>query len=301
MLRSRIAYAHNSFVLNEHIAADGSFTESLASDTIVVDRREYEAAFRDGRDPYHLAQGGSLGPVHKGLGYLRLHGRIIVPDASRIARMADRERALRAAFDPALCARDSPTTDGAYALTWDEPTTDTATYPTGLIPMQAYMRPSAAPMIRESVDDLATRLFTLGLIAADPRIYAQSESTLVLTPASATGDVVNRGNVPAPLKATIVMAGAGHASFTLNQEGPGFAFQLNLSTMVNSDQVVVVFETCGPYGRGRYITKNGVENFALKVSAADTWVTAPPGTTEFVLTNHTNVTSCTLAWHSAWA
>lgn len=298
MLRSRIGYAHNAFVLNEHIATDGSFIESLASDTFVVDRREYEAAFRDGRDPYHLAQGGSLGSVHKGLGYLRLHGRLLVPDATRFARMSDRERALRAAFDPALCALDSPTTEGAYALTWDEPTADTATYPSGFIPVQSYMRPSAAPAIRESVDDLSSRAFTIGLIAADPRIYSQSESTLVLTPASPVGDVVNRGNVPAPLKMTLVMSGAGSSTFRIFR---GVFFDMNLSGTVNGDTIVVVFETSAPFGRGKYITKNGVENFALKTSGPDTWLLAGVGTFPFTIVNHTNVASCTLAWRSAWA
>jgi len=298
VLRSRISWGHGPLVLNEHVNVDGTFDQAKVLDTIVVDDRSFDPSFRDGREALHLAQGGTLGRVHKGLAYLQLRGRILVPDATRITRLADRERDLRAAFDPYLCAFDSPTTDGAYTLSWNEPTAD-ADFPSGVIPIQVYARPTVAPRIDESVVDREMRRFAVGLVTADPRMYHQSESTLVLTPAAATGDVINLGNVPAPLSATIVMSGAGHASFTITRAG--VAFIMSLTSMVNLDQVVVIHETSGPFGRGKYITKNGTENFALKTSGADTWLSAPVGTTSFVMTNHTNVTSCTLAWRSAWA
>lgn len=299
MLQSRISFGHNAFVLNEFYNVDGTIDNTKVQDALIVDERETQPDFRDLRDAYHLTIGGGLGRVHKGLKGLRLSGRIMVPDASQQKSLADRERAFLAAFDPALCYRDSPTTEGAYALDFSEVTADTATYPTGRISLRYYMRPDRAPRITENLKDRSSRLFGMALVAADPRLYEQTEQTLSLTPASASGNVVNRGTVPAPMKATITMAGAGHASFTITRAG--VAFILNLAGMVNGDVVVVIFETSGPYGRGKLITKNGVENFALKTSSPSTWLDAPVGTTSFAISNHTNVTSCVLAWRSARA
>jgi hypothetical protein len=296
---SRVTFAHNALVLNEHFNADGTVDRTKLKDTIVIDRRISEPAFRDTRDPYHLAQGGGLGGVHKGLLYATLNGRILAPHATRRVEMAERERALKAAFDPYLCDKDSPTTDGAYALDFWEPTSDTATFATGRMNVQWYVRPVDQPKVTESIDDLTTRLFSLGLVGADPRLYRVTASSLVLTPGSATGNVVNVGNTRAPLRATIVMSGAGNSAFTITRGGVSFI--LNLSGTVNTDSIVVVFETCGPFGRGRRVTKNAVDAFSLKTSSPSTWLDAPVGTTSFQMTNHTNVTSCTLAWHSAWA
>ena len=299
MLRSRATWGHGSFVLGEHFNADGTIDTQKYNNTVVVDDRISDPTFRDVSDPYHLSTGSALGSVHKGRTFYRLRGRILVPDATQAASLSDRERALRAAFDPSLCLTDSPATDGAYTLDWDELTTDTVNYPSGRLPQRIYARPAHQPQIIEALRDGTVRQFTLGLIAPDPRIYAQAETTLVLTPGSATGNVINLGTVPAPLKATIVMAGAGSATFTITRGG--VAFILTLVTMVNLDSVVVVFETCGAYGRGRRITKNAVDAFSLKTSAVSTWLNAPVGTTSFVMTNTANVTSCTLAWRSAWA
>jgi hypothetical protein len=299
VLQARCTFGHNSFVLNEHFDAAGVVDRSKVNDTVVIDEREIDTGFRDLRDPYHLTTGGALGRVHKNFTTVKLSGRILVPNASPFTTMGDRERAMLAAFDPALCYRDSPTTEGAYAFDFAEPTTDTATYPTGLISMRYYARPAARPKVTEQLNDGTYRKFALGLIAADPRAYEQTEQTLVLSPGTASGNVVNRGTVPSALKATIVMAGAGSATFTITRSG--VAFILNLSTMVNTDTVVVLFETSGPYGTGKLITKNGASAFSLKTSAPSTWLDAPVGTTSFAISNTTNVTSCTLAWRSARA
>jgi len=299
VLQSRLAFGHNSFVLNEHYLADGTTDITKVKNTLAVDEIEGAPAFRDLRDPYHLTTGGGLGRVHKGLKSLRLAGRLLVPDASQQASLADRERAFLAAFDPALCLRDSPTTEGAYALDFSEHTADTTTYPTGRISLRYYVRPDGQPRLVEKLTDAAVRSFALRLVAADPRLYEQTEQTLSLTPGAATGNVVNRGTVPAPMKATITMGGAGHASFTITRAG--VAFILNLAGMVNGDSIVVIFETSAPYGAGKTVVKNGVAAFGLKTSSPSTWLDAPVGTTSFAMTNTTNVASCVLAWRSARA
>jgi hypothetical protein len=302
VLRSRATWGHGSLVLGEHWNTDGTIDITKVKDTVVLDDRISDPAFRDVRDPYHLATGGALGSIHKGMAFYRLRGRILVPDASQQARLSDRERQLRAAFDPDLCFYDSPATDGAYTFDWDEITADTATYTNGRIPQRIYARPAGQPQLIETIRDGAVRPFALGLIAPDPRIYEQTEQTISLTPGSPSQTATNRGTVPTPWKATITMSGAGSSTFSIERTGDGrSALVLDLSGMVNNDVIVVIGETSGPYGRGRRITKNGAENFALKTSLADTWFTLPAGGNTVVIANHTNVTSCVFAWRSARA
>lgn len=299
MLRSRVLWGHSSFLLNEHFNTDGTVDATKIDDTCVIDRRIADPLFRDLREPLHLAQGGTLGRVHKGFAGWRLQGRILVPDTTQQAKLADRERALRAAFDPYICASDSPGTEGAYALDWDEATGDTTNFPSGRMPVRIYARPVNQPRVVASLNDVSVRDFEITLVANDPRTYRQTESTLVLSPGTPSGNVVNIGTTTAPLKATIVMSGPGSTAFTITSQS--VAFILNLSSALNGDTIIVVMEPSGPYGRGHYITRNGTENAALKISEPGTWRSAPVGTTGFTITNHTNVTSCTLSWRSAWA
>lgn len=291
-------FGHNSFAFNAQYAADGSAVPGFAQNTVTIDRRETSPMYREGRDAYHLTTGGALGRAHKGFNLLRLNGRILVPNTTQQETLADTERAMRAAFDPDLCYRDSPSTDGAYAFDFIEKTADTATYPTGRIPLRYYCRPMGQPVV---VEELGQNLlkYALGLIAADPRAYEQTEQTLSLTPGAPSGNIVNRGTSPGPLRVTITMAGAGNAAFTLTVGG--IAFILNLSTTTNGQVIVVTMETCGPYGAGRKITKAGVDAFSLKTSSPSTWLTAPVGTTSAAITNTTNVTTCVLGWYSARA
>jgi hypothetical protein len=306
VLRYPVSFAHGPFSFNEHINADGTIDRTKVQNTVLLDSREQPLAeFRDGREALHLATGGALGRAHKGLLYVPLRGRILVPNATQQAKLADRERAMRAAFDPSKCYIDSPTTDGAYALDFTEPTTDTANFANGRMPLRYYCRPVGHPRIGETLADGATRPFALNLVAADPRTFAQTERTQALALGGATTVIAAKGTVRAPLKVTIVMSGAGSTAFILREQSL-FDFVLNLSGTVNLDSIVVIFETCGPYGRGKLITKNGVENFALKTSSPATWMHMAPGNTTWSVPDGgaagtTNVTSVTLAWYDAWA
>jgi hypothetical protein len=156
------------------------------------------------------------------------------------------------------------------------------------------------PQMVERLGDGGVRRYAMGLIAADPRCYEQTEQTDVMTPGSKWGATLNRGTAPAPLKVTILMAGAGSNDFQLDN-GMGTTLRLDLTSAMPGQTIVMVMETCGPYGRGRYITKAGAEAFSLKTSGATTWLHVPVGPKVWVIENSTNVTSCTLSWYSARA
>jgi hypothetical protein len=307
MIRYQVAYGHNAFAFNAHLNADGSTNLANLKNTAVLDEAIVTPGYRDLRDPYHLAQGGALGRVHKGLLVVRMRGRLRGGDATQAAFVADKERALRAAFDPYLCSIDSPTTEGAYAFDFSSDTTDTATYATGRIPLRYYLRPAAQPETAETLDQGGDLPFRLALVAADPRLYEQTEQTLVLTPGGPAGAVVNRGTTPAPMKATIAVSGAGAANFTITRtgSGPAVAFVLDLTGLIATDGIVVLFETSGPYGVGKTISKTtpggNSDAFSRKTSSPATWLNAPVGSTTFTITNTGGVTSCTLGWYSARA
>lgn len=302
MLRYPVTYGHNSFAFNSHLNADGSPNDDYLQTAAILEEVVVTPGYRDLRDPYHLTQGGALGRVHKGLLLIRARGRIGAPNESQIATLGDRERALRAAFDPYLCYLDSPTTDGAYALDHYSATVDDVTYAGGIIPLRYYVRPVAHPEVSETLDERDNLPFRVALVAADPRLYEQTEQSVTLTPGAPNLPVTIRGTAPPPWKATITMTGAGSATFAFNYTTDTLAsLVLNLSGTVNGDVIVIYGDSSAPYGRGRRITKNGVDAFALKTSGPATWPTPRIGAGSFDIANTTNVGSCVVVWLPARA
>lgn len=298
MLGFPASFAHGSFALNGQYNADGSKNRSGVHTAVTIDERQFNTAFRDVRDPYHLAQGGQLGRIHKNFLTLQLGGRIQSPNTGQNATQSDVERAMRAAFDPTLCLRDSPTTLGAYQFQFSERTLDTVNWAGGILPLQYWMRPLEEPRIVEVAGPTPALRYGLSLIAADPRAYGRTEQTLALSSGTPSGNTINLGTSPSALKATIVMSGAGASNFRITRAG--VIFQMNLSGLA-AGTVVVVMETCAPYGIGRSITRSGVSIFSTKTSDASTWLDVPVGTTGFTITNLTGITSVTLAYYHSWA
>jgi len=296
---SRATYAHKTLVLNEHYSGDPPvFDRTKAQDHIGIDRLVIRPQYRDTREALHLAQGGTAGRVHKGMLSMQAQGRIIVPNVSQLASLEDREKALRLAFDPYECYRDSPTTDGCYALSWLEPTLDTTNYPTGWMNVTRYVRPVAQPETQWTINDQSYRRWSVGLVAPDPRLYDTALGSALVTGGAWTASVVNRGTIPGPMRVTITMAAAGSATWFFMPAGVP-TLELNLSGMVNNDVVVVVMETCGPFGIGRSIKKNGAPAFGLKISGPTTWLTAPVGTTTFSISDATGISSILYEWGHA--
>lgn len=297
MLRSRVTYGHKSLILNEHYttATPPAVDTSKLTDTVIIDRLIVRPQYRDVREALHLGVGGTAGRVHKGMLMLSMAGRILTPAGSQESKLTDRELALRLALDPYECLRDSPSTDGVYALDWQAPTTDWVNYASGWMALRRYVRPLSQPETMEAANDAAARSWSCALAAPDPRLYEQTLQSS--TGAPGTRSLTNKGTVPAPLRVTLTMSGAGASNFTITRSGVSFV--LDLSGMVNADVVVVVMETCGPFGRGRLITKNGTEAFSLKTSGATTWLDVPVGATSFTVANTTNVSNLLYEFYHA--
>jgi hypothetical protein len=295
---SRATYAHKTLVLNEHYSGDPPVLDrTKVQDHIGIDRLIIRPQYRDTREALHLAQGGTAGRVHKGMLAMQAQGRILVPNASQGASLEDREKALRLAFDPYECYRDSPTTEGVYALSWLEPTLDLTNYPTGWMNVTRYVRPTAQPETEWTINDQSYRSWSVALVAPDPRLYDTTLGAATVTTPFNSTDLINKGSIAGPLRVTITMAGAGASNFTITRSGVSFI--LDLTALVNNDVIVVVMETCGPLGIGRSVTKNGAAAFSRKTSSYATWLDVPAGTTAFTHANTTNVTSIVYAWGHA--
>jgi hypothetical protein len=291
---SQVAFGHKSIKFNEQwsTASPPVAVPSKFNDTITIDRGLVRPQYRDTRDALHLGQGGTAGRVHKGMLLLSVSGRILTPNATQAASLTDKEMALRLALDPYECYRDSPTTDGVYALDWQEPTADTTNYPTGWIALRRYARPIAQPETVWAITDGGVIQWSCGFACPDPRLYEQTAQTSTGSPG--TRSLVNLGNVPAPLRVTITMGGAGDSNFTITRSS--VAFILDLSGLTTGNIVVVTMETSGPFARGKRITVAGTDAFNRKTSAATTWLDVPVGTTSFTVANTTNITSLVYDW-----
>lgn len=295
---SRATFAHTSLVLNEMYTAANPpvLDRTKVQDCIGVDRLVIRPQYRDMKEALHLAQGGTAGRVHKGMLSMQAQGRILVPNATQLASLEDREKALRFAFDPYECYRDSPSTDGVYALSWLEPTLDLTNYSTGWMAVTRYVRPVAQPETQYAITDQSYRQWSVGLVAPDPRLYDTALGSLSVA-AAGPASLVNHGTIPGPLRVTITMSGAGLANFTIAR--PSSAFILDLTTLANNDVIQVTMETSGPFGIGKSVTKNGVSAFSRKTSGPTTWLDVPPGTTSFTHANTTGIASVLYEWGSA--
>ena len=297
MKNSRATYGHTGIILNEHWSGNPPVLDKTkVQDHIGIDRLIIRPQYRDTREALHLAQGGTAGRVHKGMLAMQAQGRILVPNATQAASLEDREKALRLAFDPYECYRDSLSADGVHALSWLEPTLDVTNYPTGWMGVMRYVRPVAQPETQWSINDQSYRSWAVGLVAPDPRLY---DSTLNSHTISGTGtaSITNRGTIPGPLRVTITMSSAGAVNFTITRDGVSFI--LDLSGCVALDSIMVNMETCGPFGLGRSVRKNGVEAFALKTSGPTTWLDVPAGATDFTQVNTAGVASVLYEWAHA--
>jgi hypothetical protein len=303
MLRYQVFF--RSYTFNEHLDnITGNLIAGKAEDTTTIDEVVSTPSFRDIREALHLAQGGTLGAAYKGIRYLRVSGRIIVPasgsEIDAAARLADKERALRAVLDPYLCDLESPVTDGASQLTWREDTKLVTPYGSPL-PLTMWVRPTSQPTIAARLADRRTRTWSVIFAAPDPRIYIANIASLTLTPGSPTGGLTNYGTTPAPLRLAIATSSsAAAANFTITIGGKSF--------IVNCNGVApgtTVFVNCdpysGPFGRGRTILVGTTEAPDRRVSSPGSWLSVPPGNTTAQITNTSGIASCSLYWYHAWA
>jgi hypothetical protein len=219
--------------------------------------------------------------------------------ATSLAALHDAIDDLNVAFDPALSKYPNPSSDpesdGFVEFYFDYPTADTAHYATGLIPMFYRVRPLELPVQISSRFSGLSTMFSLSLLAADPRRYWQTVSSASRTNGgSLTADntLATYFSFPA---IQITLAAAGPASLFLTRPSNNYfrdseTLTLNLSSCSSGDVIDVDMEN-------RAIFKNGVAVPSL-YSSGNFWALAPA--TSHGLSVGTFTGTVEVAWRRAF-
>lgn len=298
--------AYRGLTLNGHRSAAGAEVLANIRDTYRVDRFDASRLQqRDQREALHLLTGGDLGDATLAFRYLSISGSI---QASTGSKLSDMIAALEQAFDVEEAQLASLATEGVHAFTFTD-TTEVVTgrgtawvdpvngQSDGQYVVERFMaRPAAFPIITGRRSGGDTALFAVELVCADPRRYIDTAESVVLNAgnsysASCPNWNSSQGKSVPPLL-TIVMAGAGHASLSIDLDGAS-PLVLNMSA-----------ETAGTFtvdpATGQ-IKKGTTHRADLRTSSVSTLMglRVPRGGGTLSATNTTNVTSITAAYRQA--
>lgn len=215
--------------------------------------------------------------------------------APTLAKLYDKVLALNEAFDMVNAFDSDSSTEhnrGYLPFWFSIPTTNTALYPTGLIPAEIRVRSLAVPVSRSSQFEGTTCRFTLMLQAADPRIYYTTEQTVSRANAGTMNADNDDAGFPSPVTLTIDFSGAGsgRTSFLMG----GRTLVLDLSGLISTDEVVVDMER-------QTIELNGGSAMNL-YDSGEFWQDLPKGaTTTITIANITGTLAASVeaSWYRA--
>jgi hypothetical protein len=284
--------AYRGLTLNRHRSAAGAEVSTYRTHTIRVDRFDFSRLqMRDQREPRNLISGGDLGDATETFRYISVGGTILAPSGSELQ---DYIGLFVQSFDIEECQIASPSTRGLHAFTYTVPTDIAAYSPYQLERLMA--RPAGFPVIFEGRSRGFTRSFALELVCEDPRRYRDTATTVVLNSGNGFSAAcpnwnANVGRYVYPV-ITVLMAGAGAATFTLSDGTKSLV--LTLVSTVNADSITIEPE----FGT---IKKNGAHAAALRTSAVDSFFGIPRNGATIAATNTTNVTSVTISYREARA
>lgn len=174
---------------------------------------------RAGSDGMHASD------VYLGMRQIDLSGHLYAPT---LAGMFDLLHVLRAVFSPTSAYIESPGDRGFLPLHYEQPTLDTTSYPSGVIPLFMNVRPNPLRfnVNRDRQDGSGGKRpvstpWSAQLIAKDPRVYVDpAQSVPIVSPATAhAGVAMNRGDYETPLNIQLVVGAAVPAAGTFRITG----------------------------------------------------------------------------------
>lgn len=301
-------FGWRGLTLNGHRTAAGGEDSTKLADTIRVDRFDpSRLQQRDQREALHLLTGGDLGDATLAFRYVSMGGSIVGSSGSKLSDLIAQ---VEQAFDVEEAQLASLATEGVSALTftdttevvtgrgtaWVDPVTSLAD---GQYVVERFMaRPAAFPIITGRRSGGDSVLWAVELVCADPRRYIDTAESVVLNAGNGYSAACpnwnsTQGKSVAPLL-TIVMAGAGHASLTLNISGDS-ADNLVLNMSAETAGTFTIDTATG------LIKKGSTHRADLRSSAVATLVgmRVPRGGGTATAVNTTNVTSVTVAYRQA--
>jgi len=160
---------------------------------------------RAGSDGMHASD------IYLGDRRVELTGHIYAPT---LPGMFDLLHVVRAVFSPTSAYIESPGDRGFLPMSFEQPTLDTTSYPSGIIPLFMNLRPDPPrfSINRDRQDGSGGKRpvstpWAVRLTAKDPRMYVNpAQSVSIVSPASAIpGVAMNRGDYETPLNIQLVV------------------------------------------------------------------------------------------------
>lgn len=284
--RLPVTYGINSLTLNSPNDPIDETFELVDAVTVPMSNSVTEVKQgKDGSEGYQTFKSGWT---------IRLNGYV---KSKTLAGLAARMHTLAYEFDPAnLSRRTALSTIGYYPLSFSVPTSDTANYPSGLVPSFVYARAIAPVSFGRTKYDGYAIPFRIDMHVRDPRRYFAT-----LQQASISGGVISMQNSAASYhswpKTYITMSGAGAANATLTQTTVIFSPQalvLDLSSLTAGQVVIIDHER-------KMISIAGVPRMDLFVSGNYHAVEAGgSGVTTVTLTNGSGISTVRYDWYRAF-
>lgn len=274
----RLAHTYNGLTLNN--PADPT------TDTYEINRITPRTDIQSIIEPHQGREGSEAWGARKTGRLFRVDGVIRAPT---LAKLHDKIKALAEAFDPDKATLENPDAQGFLPYDFSVPTTDTATYASGLVPSRYLVRAIHLPEPTIDYGHGYSAAYTIDLFARDPRRYLQTAETFGAASGDADNTAADYRSFPS---VTITMSGAGNVAATLTNSTVGNALVLDLSDLVDNDVVVVDMEQ-------KFITLNGTGTMSLYVSG-DYWWMSPGEENALALTNSEGIESWLVSWRPAF-
>lgn len=252
---------------------------------------------QDYREMRQFLEGAEPNEAFEGVRAINGVGRIVAADQ---ADLEDKAWLLNEQMSVASTRMAAQATDPKGVLPFSfkrdtSPTTGIEKIPTAKA-LRFYCRPGPGrPVSIGRVREGLVRPFSFQLIAFDPFAY---DETLTQTTAATPGtahNVVNPGNTYTRPKILVTMAGNGAANLTLTNSTTGKALVLDMSAAGANAYVIDV-------ARGTItLASTGANHYSKRVSgfSSDLWL--PSGTSSWIATNTTNLTSIRYDLRGAYA
>jgi len=279
-----------SLVLNGHRTPDGGIDTTKLDRTYQIEAFDFSPLdIREQREGFHLLTGGDFGPANRMFRHISIRGVIKAP---RAAVLEDMEAELLSAFDLERAQLDAPTTFGEGKLIYYSPTEYSGVHIGSIVREGFYCRPENYPITydRRGVRALARR-FAVQLVAGYPYRVLWPAESIVFSSGDWSKTLYNwalRNGGISRVTFTIVTSGNGDTDFTISDGTRDLV--LDLSGFATGTLIVEM-------ATKQIYRIDLAPRAAFRTSGIDSFFDIPAGGADVVISNTTNITSVTAAYH----
>ena len=282
------------YTFNAHRTAAGAYSPAAEKDTTVVQQLDISPIqLRDQREALHGAVGGDFGTANEIFRFITLVGKI---KASTGEKFEDAIAKISRVGSVSEALLDYPSTMGASALDFYSPTEVAATGIASPVREKFMVRPAGPMAWLERSHEGLTALFSLPLVAADPRRLLYTATTVTFSSGAGWTQALPNWTTTMGMKVypviTVVLSGAGHASMTFSDGTTSLVCDFSAET---AGTFTIDMAT-------QLITKGTTKKAYIRTSDVNSyWGIPAGGVAAAAVTNRTNVSSVTFTYHQARA